>query len=87
MFDYISEIKTLENTNIAKSLFLAIAKAAKAQRKPEFTDGAITYSWNYPTRQIVGSFVLPLQENVNEETGQVTHEVADFLIDPNQDQQ
>ena len=73
----------MEETNLAKTVFLAAIAASKAQRKPEFSDGGVVYNWNLDTKTVTGSFTFPLVEKVDEATGQITHEIADFLQNPN----
>lgn len=70
----------MENPSLAKALFSAVVKAAKAQHKPDYPNGLINYSWNLPEKTITGNFTIPLQESVDEETGQLKHEIADFLF-------
>lgn len=70
------------DANYARGVFNAIKEASKAVRKPEFTEGSITYSTNYTTRIVSGSFVFPLVESEDTVTGGINFEVADFLTDP-----
>lgn len=70
----------MENPNLAKELFSLVVKASKAQRKPDYPGGIINYSWNLSEKTITGNFILPLKEFVNEETGELKHEIADFLF-------
>lgn len=70
------------DTNYARVVFNAIKEASKAVKKPEFPEGSISYSANYTTKIISGSFVFPLVESEDLVTGGINFEVADFLTDP-----
>ena len=73
----------MDEDNLALSLYLFLVKASKATRKPGFGEGEVTYNRDLVNKRITGSFVLPIEENVNDETGEVTYRVADSLLAEN----
>jgi len=72
----------VSNENLAQSFFSHVIRASKATKKAGFVEGNVTYSRDLVNKRITGSFVLPLEERINEETGEVTHIVADSLQVP-----
>lgn len=70
----------MDDTNLALSLYSLLAKASKATRKPGFGEGGVTYNRDLVNKRITGNFVLPIEEQINDETGEVTYKVADSLI-------
>ena len=75
-----SEENILDETNLALSLYSLLAKASKATRKPGYGEGGVTYNRDLVNRRITGNFVLPIDEKVDDETGEVTYKVADSLL-------
>ncbi|WP_009631022.1 hypothetical protein [Synechocystis sp. PCC 7509] len=71
-----------EDTIYARGVFNAIKEASKAAYKTGFTEGGVTYSINYTTRTITGTFSFPLEESEDLVTGGINFEVANFLQDP-----
>lgn len=75
-----SEENILDETNLAQSLYSVLAKASKATRKPGYGEGGVTYSRDLVNKLITGNFVLPIEEEINDDTGEVTYRVADSLF-------
>lgn len=65
--------------NLAQTFFSVALKASKATKKPGVVESSVTYMRDLVNKRITGSFILPLEETINEETGEVSHKVADSL--------
>lgn len=70
----------MNEPNLALSLYSLLVKASKATRKPGYGEGGVAYSRDVINKRITGNFVLPIDEIVNDETGEVTYRVADSLL-------
>ena len=76
---HLVEGNLLEEDNLAQSIFSTLVKASKATRKTGYVEGGVTYTRDLINKRVTGSFVFALEETTNEETGEVTHKIADSL--------
>lgn len=71
-----------DSTNYARDLFKALRAASTAPLKPGAANGGVSFTVNYVTRVVTGSFEFPLVESPDPNTGGINFEVADFLEVP-----
>lgn len=69
----------MADENLAQSFFSTVIKASKATKKAGVVEASVTYTRDLVNKRITGSFILPLEETVNENTGEVSHKVVDSL--------
>ena len=71
-----------EDVNYARRVFNSVKEASTAAYKEGFIAGGFTYTTNFTTNTISGTFSLPIVQSEDATTGGINFEVADFLADP-----
>ena len=64
-------------------LFRAILRASKATVNSAFFERGVTLDWNLDNGELKGTFSIPVQGVVNNETGKLEVSAKEFLEEPN----